>query len=220
MTHKVKRWTASMLVLLLLLSTAACGFGKHPTQTTEPGTDPTAAPTAQPTTEPTSGPTTAPTASPTVPSVPDVQENIQMEQVRMSGYDENWISRFRYLLGQSLCVGTEQELSDALDRIRTLDKEFSLGQTYDAEFFRQYFLVLIPASSTSGSVRFEAEAALENGTVTISVTGQLSGAGTADMADWLLLAALPRADYSPEMTIEVRTAGATAPGLDLDVNDR
>lgn len=216
MTRKIKLLTASMLVLALLVSMAACGVAEHPTETTQPAADPTTAPTTTPTTAPTTGPTVAPT----LPAIPDIQANIQMEQVRMSGYHENWIAQFQNLLGENLRIASEKDLKDVLDQIRSLNKEFTVTGEYDAGFFLENVLVLIPVQSTSGSVRFVAEAEVEAGVITISVVGKLDGVGTTDMADWLLLAALPRAEYPEDATIDIKASAAIPPEQNLDIKDR
>lgn len=214
MTRIFRRWAASMLVWLLMLTMASCSYPEHPVETTEPS--------SAGVTDPATDPTHDLPTSPTLPGMITSQSNIDIEQVRLPGYDESWIYRFGNRFGTHILVETEQELDDALDHIMlSLDKPVTVNGNYDADFFRNYYLVLIPVQSSSGSFRYEAEASVENGLITITVTGSLnSGVGTADMADWLLIAALPRSEYSVDAEITIHAAQGKLPDQGLDIYDK
>lgn len=217
MSRNMKRWTALALVLVLLIPASACGFSEHPDKPTEPTTSPTTGPTQGSTTEPTGFSTTDPTAW--NPGTAGTVE-VQAEQLRMSGYLENWVNRFCNSIGASVSVGSVQELETVLKQIRALGKEFSDPETYDAAFFEANFLVLIPAQSTSGSVRFNAVAAAENEKITITLTGKLNGVGTADMADWLVLVSMPKTTFDVDVPVTVVTNGGRVEDPGLNINDR
>ncbi len=211
MTHKFRRLHAGLLAVLLVLTMVACEIPETPTGANDPSV---------PTIDPSGVVHTAPSDNVTLPDLLPTQGNIKVEQARVSGYDENWISRYNNLLGDYVVADSVQALTDALDQIRSMGKEFTVNDYYDAEFFQDNFLVLFPGQTTSGSVRFELEATLEGDTLTITASGVLNGVGTADMADWLLIAVLPREKYPTDAQIVIKAGSAKRPESGMDIHDK
>lgn len=91
----------------------------------------------------------------------------------------------------SILIRDAQGLEDFLSLVNspTLDE----GAIFDSEFFAQYDLMVIPRTTTSGSVQHSVEIAYGNITL-VTVTAEILGTGTADMCDWLLLVPLSKSE--------------------------
>lgn len=220
MTHKFRRWCAGLLAVLVVFTMASCDVPEDPTGVTDPSDPAVTDPSDVITPDPTDKIATTPDGGPSMPGMITNEPNIEVEQIRLSGYQENWIARFSDVLGSHAVVDSEQALEDVLDQIRSLNKTFEVKNTYDAAFFQQYYLVVIPAQSTSGSLRYELEATVDDAGIKIAVSSVLNGVGTADMADWLLFAVMPRAEYSVDAEITIQAGQIKQPEQGLDIYDQ
>lgn len=207
MTHKMTRLTAFCLVFVILLATAACDFAEHPTETVP-----------NPTTEPNVD--ILPTTLPTVPNIAQIESNVSTEQVRMSGFHENWVTAFQTVLGDFVKVTSVEELNAVAGEIRSLDKTFAFTGTYDESFFVDSYIVVVPLQSTSGSVRYQVQAKSDLSGITMEIAGGINGMGTDDMADWLLVVVLPRGEYPVDTSITVKVGQVKYYDPNLDINDR
>ena len=112
------------------------------------------------------------------------------------------------------------ELADVLDALASMGKDVTLPEGYDDSFFAANRLVLVPMQSGSGSMRYEVTAEFDGELITITLTGKMPEAGTADMADWLVLVPLSRTEYPAGYQIDLLT-DQSAPGTgDVEVYDK
>lgn len=89
-------------------------------------------------------------------------------------------------------IRSQAELGEYLDGIPGYNGKNSrsaLLELYNDEFFASHILAAVVRTAGSGSVRFSVtDAALYDGTLTVSVYSHVPEKGTCDMAAWLLLA--------------------------------
>ena len=127
-------------------------------------------------------------------------------QLRLRGMNEGWKAQFsggeHYIL-----VASASELQDLVSS-KLIGQELDLD-AYDDSFFAENRLVLIPRSSNSGSVTYQAKVAEGDGGITISLDARMPEFGTADMADWLVLVTLPNETYEAmEITVRADSNGS------------
>ncbi|MBR2888702.1 MAG: hypothetical protein IKC09_00320 [Oscillospiraceae bacterium] len=213
MTDNWKKYAAGVLAVLLLAAClAGCGVQAadlDPTDPTEPSVDQTTAPADEPT-KPSEGPTVV------RPVGPSILGTAEMKQLRLPGYDSNWVVRFQDTFGACLTVQNADAFADAFASISGLGKNIAVPQGYGEEFFAENYLVLIPAASASGSVRYVADAYVAEEKISIVLEGRMPEIGTADMADWLLLVVLPRDQFPTELPVEIKAPDA--PGIGVQEN--
>jgi hypothetical protein len=139
---------------------------------------------------------------PMLPVTKPVEGNSEnVVQLRLYDVRSGWMNAFNTEQGAFLLADSVDSLLDGLsDRgINTSKLDLS---GFDAAFFENNRLVVIPRRTNSGSVRFGARIDRTDGGVVITPVGQMPGVGTADMADWLVLVSLNRADYPGSVTVE------------------
>ena len=227
MMHDWKKKIAGALAVCLLAAClAGCNVNAVTNEPTDPtGTDPQT--TEPPTTEPPVVITTDPTKpadSPAIdrPIVSDVQGTAQLKQIRLGGYDKNWVANFGDILGEFAIINDYDSLVSAFAAVDGMGRTVNFPGEYDAAFFAENRLVLIPSGSSSGSVRYVADAVWGDNKIVISLQGKMPDVGTADMADWLLLITLPRDQFPEDMPIEVHSLGSQNTGIkdNLNISDR
>lgn len=222
MTQTMKRMTACLMALVLSMAFTAC----TPPEV-QPTTQPTTTPTSAPATEPTSVPTSEPAqpsepvpTDPTLPDIPAVDANLELEQLRMPGYDSIWTARFADRFGGFGTVQNASELADFVSAIGELGKDMALPEGYDDAFFADHYLLLIPMQSTSGSIRYEAEIKRDADKVNITVVGKMPEVGTTDMADWLILIPISRTQYPDPGQIEIDARSSQGRDDRLNIQDK
>ncbi len=198
-------------------------------QPAAPATDPSTQPTTQPTTEPVTQPAQKPTIptetreDPQYPVLGPQGENMGAQQLRLPGYEESYLAKFHSQYGACARISTLADLNDLLENLSRNGSTAEIPEEYDEAFFQDHFLVCIPVRSGSGSARYEVTAQQEGDNLTLTVQPKITdpdAAGTADMADWLLLVTLDRAVYE-DVTLEIVNTQAVIPGgSDIEISDR
>lgn len=139
---------------------------------------------------------------PKIPVTKPVEGNTEnVAQLRLYNVRSGWINAFHTERGAYLLADSVDSLLDGLSD-RGIDTSGLDLSAFDAAYFENNRLVVIPRSTNSGSVRFSARIDRIADGVMITPVGTISGVGTADMADWLVLVSLSRADYSGPVTVE------------------
>lgn len=131
-------------------------------------------------------------------------------QLRLFGVRAGWKNVFNHELGCFAVASTVEELQ-ALMGLNTAFAGLDVSD-YDEAFFTENCLVLIPRSSNSGSVRYQALVNVEGEMLHIELDAKMPEMGTADMAEWLVLVRLPRAQYSEDLTVTVPAPGGDTSG--------
>lgn len=149
----------------------------------------------------------------TAPSVPQETVIPQDREKPMAGNTENvaqirlhnarpgWSNEFKTDNGMFLVVDSVEGLLDGLSS-RGVDTSRLDLSAFDAVFFEYNRLVLIPRSTSSGSIRFSARIDRTADGVKVTPVGTMPEIGTADMADWLVLVSLSKAEYPGTVTVE------------------
>lgn len=222
-----KKLTAGMLVIVML---AACLAGCVSDDNPDPTTGPTQITTQATTQESTTG-HTEPSATETEPSTTETEPgtgetlvipaplNAEPEQLRLDGYNAGWVNRFVGEYGAYKLVNDTQQLAELLSAITGMGKNVTLPETYNEAFFDQYRLVLVPMQSASGSVRYEVETSFNGELITITLTAKMPEAGTADMADWLVLVPLARNAYPEGVQIDLLANQSPVGNGNLNIQD-
>ena len=125
----------------------------------------------------------------------------QVAQIRLYNVRSGWMNAFDTDQGAFLIADSVQSLLDGLSS-RGIDTSNLDLSTFDAAFFADNRLVVIPRSTGSGSVRFSARIEKTSDGVKITPVGTMPEVGTADMADWLVLVSLSKAEFSGTVTVE------------------
>ena len=197
-----KRIGCMLLALLMAASFWGCASSQQPDGTMSDTTQSAPETTAQP--ETTQAPETTvpevtadnPIGLPSVDTKPaESDEALASEQLRLHSVTGGWKSKFNQAGGCFAVAASVEELA-ALTEGYDVDVS-----AYDAAFFTENRLVLIPRSSKSGSIRYSAYAQRENGNVNITLNGEMPEMGTADMAEWLVLVVLPYSVYDAALTV-------------------
>lgn len=184
-----------LLALLLMLGLSACvPENEEPVQSTP-------ALTTAPTTVDTE------TEEPSMASTePDLDVFTEVTQLRVHDVKANWMNVFETGDGAFFVATNVQMLMEGLSR-RGIDPSGLDLSAYNSAFFAANRLVIIPRSSSSGSVRYSARMDRKDGGVKITLIGKMPQIGTADMADWLVLVPLDLRTYPGKITVEnVRSA--------------
>lgn len=125
-------------------------------------------------------------------------------QLRIRTVESSWQNAFNQENGCFAMVSSVEELNDlATEKLSAFDLDLT---AYDEAFFAENRLVLIPRSSNSGSVTYQARVNADGGFVHIELDARMPEIGTMDMAQWLVLVTLPNGEYD-DMTISVPEAG-------------
>ncbi len=205
-----KRISCSLLSLVLAASLWGCATSGAPDGTTSAGNTTQVPETTTPTQTTTEAPdwttvpeTTAPTVITPIVTQPQTVAGtaVTTEQQRINR-TTGWASMFNSDDGCFLVVDSVDALLEGLRQRGGMDESMDL-EKYDEAFFQDNRLVLVPASSNSGSVRYTAKVTVEGETLHIEFEAQMPQIGTADMAEWLILVELPRAEYGSSLTITV-----------------
>lgn len=139
---------------------------------------------------------------PMIPVTRPVEGNAdQVAQIRLYNVRSGWMNAFDTDQGAFLIADSVQSLLDGLSS-RGIDTSNLDLSTFDAAFFADNRLVVIPRSTGSGSVRFSARIEKTSDGVKITPVGTMPEVGTADMADWLVLVSLSKAEFSGTVTVE------------------
>jgi hypothetical protein len=167
-------------------------------------------PTQTDTTAPTSQTTPLEKEDPMLPVTKPGEANTDgVTQLRLHNVRGNWMRAFQTDKGMYFVADSIPSLLDGLKQ-RGLDTQKLSFEDYDEEFFQQYRLVVIPRRTNSGSVRFSARIENVQGVARISTVGNMPQVGTADMADWLVLVPLSKAEYPGDIVVDdVKNVPAT-----------
>lgn len=139
---------------------------------------------------------------PMLPVTRPVEGNTDnVAQIRLYNLRGNWMKAFETENGMFFAADNIGELLDQL-RKQGLDSQKLDLSAYDDAFFAEYRLIVIPRRTSSGSVRFSAKVENADGFVRIATVGKMPQVGTADMADWLVLVPLSRADYPGKVKVD------------------
>lgn len=122
-------------------------------------------------------------------------------QVRLTDVRSGWMAPFETENGAFLLATSVETLMDGLSK-RGIDPEKLDLAAYDDAFFADNYLVVIPRSTNSGSVRYSARVEKTSAGVRISTVGKMPEVGTTDMADWLVLVPLNTAEFTGVVTVE------------------
>lgn len=210
----MKLWKVCLLLLAVVMGLWACRPG---TQTTEPSggeqtlpsseAPETTAPTQPPeTTEPEE--TTQPPETTTEPldsTEPQVIRTQDVDQTvleglmgKYPGQDENSLPMMQASDRQSLDAFLLEIGSQTLTES---------AEIYDGGFFASYDLLLVPRVTNTGSARHTVEVKVEGNTLVAELTVTVPEIHTMDMANWVLLIPVAKADAQGR-TVEVRLAGS------------
>ena len=152
-----------------------------------------------------------------VPPQPGTFEGVEVPtaQLRIHTVDTSWQNAFNQENGCFALVSSVEELNDlAAEKLSA----FSLDLTaYDEAFFAENRLVLIPRSSNSGSVTYQAMVNTDDGFAHIELDARMPEIGTMDMAQWLVLVTLPNGEYD-DMTISVPVSGGITGRMGRDMH--
>lgn len=139
---------------------------------------------------------------PMIPVTKPVEGNTDhVMQIRLYNARPGWMKGFETDQGMFLLADSVESLMDGLSQCGVDTSKLDLT-AFDAAFFASNRLVVIPRSTNSGSVRFSARIDQTADGVKITPVGTMPQVGTADMADWLVLVALSKAEYSGTVTVE------------------
>lgn len=218
MQAKWKQIGICLLAMLMLTGCQPSGGGQEET---------TANTTVGTTTVPTQ--TTAPIETTMETSVPEStgtgfwetipnasSELLETSQIRLQNRKDGWGSAFVTDNGTFLLADSTEALLQGLSSRGVGTDALDLSG-YDDDFFQSNRLAVIPCSSNSGSVRYQASVTLDGNTVSITLEGKVNGEGTTDMADWLVLVTLPFEKY-PENTVVTVPAAYTKTSGNLEVS--
>ena len=142
---------------------------------------------------------------PVVPPVdPVTGGDAATDQIRIHTGDSGWQSAFNQENGCFALVSSVVALNELkAGKLAGFDMDLS---AYDEAFFEHNRLVLIPRSSNSGSVKYQAKLNVDDEFIHISLDAHMPEVGTMDMAQWLVLVTLPRGEYGP-LPVTVPEAG-------------
>ncbi len=140
--------------------------------------------------------------NPMIPVTKPVEGNVDnVAQIRLHNARPGWGSAFETDNGAFLLADSVESLLHGLSG-RGVDTSKLDLRAFDDAFFKDNFLVVIPRSTNSGSVRFSARIDETSDGVKITPVGTMPEVGTADMADWLVLVTLNKAEFSGTVTVE------------------
>ena len=140
--------------------------------------------------------------TPTIPVTGPVEGNTdRVTQLRLYNMRAGWISAFDTAQGAFFVADSAQSLLEGLSG-RGIDTAGLDLSAFDAAFFAENRLVIIPRTTTSGSVRFSARIETAADGVKITPVGTMPEVGTADMADWLVLVSLDKGEFSGPVTVK------------------
>lgn len=216
---KLRKVWACLLLLAVAASLWACRpgtqtagpQGEAPTETV-PSTKPPETTAPPETTEPVE--TTEPPETATEP-LDDTVPAEEMQVIRTQDVDQSVLER---LMNQY--PGQEENslpMMQASDR-QSLDAFLSeigsqtlteAAEVYDGGFFDRYDLLLVPRVTNTGSARHTVEVKVEGNLLVAELTVSIPEIHTMDMANWVLLIPVPKANAQGR-TVEVRLAGGLA----------
>ncbi len=140
--------------------------------------------------------------NPMIPVTKPVEGNTEnVAQLRLYNARPGWINAFETDNGAFLLADSVESLLDGLSG-RGVDTSKLDLSAFDDAFFENTRLVVIPRSTNSGSVRFSARIDRTADGVKIAPVGTMPEVGTADMADWLVLVTLSKAECTGTVTVE------------------
>lgn len=214
--NSLKRTGLILLSLVLAASMWGCASHADPQETTLPP-DTANVPSTQPVdiTDPQTTvhfeEVTDPTVDVTIglhPVLPQpgilAGEDTQTAQLRIHTVDSGWQNAFNQDTGCFAVVSSVKELNNlAASKLSAFELDLS---AYDEAFFAENRLVLIPRSSNTGSVTYQAKLNADGEFVHIELEAKMPEMGTMDMAQWLVLVTLPNGEYD-DLTISVPEAG-------------
>lgn len=137
--------------------------------------------------------------------------SVSASQQRLDTVRSGWADAFNGNNGCFLIADSVTGLTEALSYRGGLDTQVDLSE-FDDAFFEENRLVVIPRSTNSGSVRYEASISAEDNAIGITLQGKVDGIGTGDMADWLVFVVLPLKDYPVGLTVTVAGSAGNANG--------
>lgn len=201
----LKKFSLILLALALAVSIWGCASSADPQTTTLPPdtTAPQVTVDYEEVTDPSIDVTIG--AEPFVP-LPGITSgtDAQTAQLRIHTTGSGWQNAFKQETGCFALVSDVQELNSLVEsKLSAFELDLS---AYDEAFFAENRLVLIPRSSNSGSVTYQAKLNVDGDMIHIELDAQMPEIGTADMAEWLVLVVLPDAQYE-NMTVTVPEAG-------------
>jgi hypothetical protein len=162
------------------------------------------APTQTDTTAATLPGTTSPfeKEEPMIPVTRPMEGNTEgVKQLRLHDVRRGWMASFQTDNGAFLLATSVETLMSGLSK-RGIDPAALDLAAYDDRFFAENYLVVIPRSTSSGSVTFSARVDKTDAGVRISTVGKMPPVGTSDMADWLVLVPLETAEYPGVVTVK------------------
>lgn len=147
---------------------------------------------------------------------PTVHRDLSTLQLRLHSRTPGWWQSFRNDQSYFLVADSVKSFSSQLKE-RGIDPAQLQIDYCDNDFFRDYVLVIIPRTSSSGSVRYTPRFTVTPENVYITVDAQMPEIGTQDMADWLVVIPVPREHLEGGRTILVDPKGNPQGGPDLAV---
>lgn len=128
----------------------------------------------------------------------------QTAQIRIQSGSSAWQNAFKQETGCFAVVSGVDALNTlAASKLSSFDLDLT---AYDEAFFAENRLVLIPRTSASGSVTYQARLSVDESNLHIELDVQTPQAGTDVMSQWLVLVAVPNGEYD-DMSITVPEAG-------------
>lgn len=206
--ESMKKLGMILLAVALMISVLGCASSQTPDNTTISAdtTAPNVTVEYQEVTDPGVDVTIA---LPPVTVKPGISTGVSAatEQIRIHTTGDGWQNAFNQENG---CLAVASSVAELQSLLQEKLSGFSLDLSgYDDAFFAENRLVLIPRSSNSGSVVYEAELNPDGDFVHVELDASMpEGAGTADMAQWLVLVTLPNSEYG-DLTVSAPVAAGT-----------
>lgn len=199
----MKKWKLTAILLALACLLPACQASQP--QATEPSRTEAPAPTetAPPETEPAPPPPQEETTQPPLPA-PDMTPSFLRIRDGRPGIIESLQNDYTDVPDlendiPSIHIRDAEGFEEFCNRVNSA--VLSENGHYDADFFAQCDLLVIPRTTTSGSVRHSVQ--IEYGDMTlVTVTAEYPEFGTSDMCDWLLLVPIEKHDAPAAAVME------------------
>ncbi len=204
-------FSALLAVVLLGAGCAPAGSGGETPTGGGESSAPSYTDQTQPSTVPWTAATVAPGVSDPTQTEPGAEEPGELSQIRLKGMPSGWWQSFAGEDGCFFVAASEETLRTGLES-RGIDLSKLDLSRYDTDFFADNRVAVIPRTANTGSVQYACTLQRDADSVYLTVTAQVPEFATTDMADFLLLVALPTAQIPADAAVTVDPAGNPGSG--------
>lgn len=226
---KQKKWMAALSAAALLFTLTACRASvpesrqdattSQPEETTAPETTVPETTTPQTTVPETTEPVETTESPVSDPAVADTEpQTVRVQDISQSRV-EQLIAQYPSPVKGGLPMLQADSAEDLEALLNSIGSDVlrDAVQGYDSAFFQEYTVLLVPRVTTTGSARHTVELVSTADSLVAEVTVTTPEIATMDMANWILVIPVPRADATGK-TVFVRIAdgmgGLRIPGFD------